>query len=242
MWWLLFLGLVGVIILVVTRFPPLAVRPRPPAARIDDFDAHPRHVCRGDVVTASWRGDGESGSLTATIPAPVGPFFSQTVDPSLLPVGSSSFPANTDGDFEVELVLSRREAASDSRRVTIRGHDSPNAIFRLTVQPTFMGSPREGWVGRRSFSSDPAMDIDDWSPRIAVAGLRYRDASGRDIMVSWNGTPLATLSTREPDHFNSLDVRVAGEWVLFVPAGPGDGPHTPLPVISIDLRLRCVAR
>jgi len=239
MWWIVILLLFGAVVVAAIApalRPPLAVRP---PATIELFDAHPRHVCRGDTVTANWRGWGDSGLLTATIFAPVPPFFRQSLGPSSLPEGRTAFRADTTGGFSVELTISRSRVPSASRSVTIFGHDSPNERIRLDAQLAFTRVPHEGWVGRRVFSSDPAIDIDDWSPRITVAGLEYRGEPGRDVEVSWRGTVLATLSTAFPSHANSLVVTVAGEWRLFVAARPGEGPTTSPPDATVYLMPRC---
>ncbi len=240
-------GVIGVLVVaLVTLFPARSVRPAPVPPRIDSFDAHPRHVCRNDNVTATWRGgEGDAGTLSATIPGPLPPFFSQSLDSSNLAEGSSTFRADTLGSFTVDLMLSRgsgTDRTTTTRSVNITGHDSPNDVIRLSVQPTLNFPPGE-WGGRRIFRSDPTVDPDDWSSRITVAGLRYREAGGRDIRVVWRGIELATLSTVDPDHINVIEITVVGEWDLFATATQEDLTlNTLLPEIVIDLIPRCVTR
>lgn len=244
-------AVVVVLILLPIIFPPRVVRPLP---QIYFLDAHPRHICRGDTVTANWRAYGESGILTATRLDPVPPFYREPLDRSRIPMGMSSFRVDTDERFEVGLEVSRPSTPHITRTVLIHGH-SPNRRIELTVQPTFTRDPRPGWVGRRVFSSDPLADTDDWSLSIQVAGLSYPEALGppggprptpdmvRDAIVSWNGTDLATLTTDHPDHIHfDSPVTVVGEWELFVVARPGEGLDTPSPTVRIELLPRCVVR
>ncbi len=245
-------AVVVVLILLPILFPPRSVRPLP---QIFFLDAHPRHICRGDTVTANWRADGESGILTATRLDPVPPFYREPLDGSRIPVGVSSFRVDTDESFEVGLEVSRSSTPHITRTVLIHGHGSANRRIELNVQPTFTRDPRPGWVGRRVFSSDPRADIDDWSPSIQVAGLSYPEALGppggprptpgtvRDVIVSWDGRELVTLTIDHPDHIHfDSPVTVVGEWELFVVARPGEGPDTPSPVVRIELLPRCVVR
>jgi hypothetical protein len=241
----IFFGVIGVLIALVILFPARSVRPAPVPPRIDSFDVHPRHVCRNDNVTATWRSDGDAGTLNATIPGGSRPFFSQSLDSSNLTEGSLTFRADTVGSFTVDLMLARgsgTDRTTTTRSVNIIGHDSPNDVIRLSVQPTLNFPPGE-WDGRHIFRSDPTLDSDDWSSRITVAGLRYREAGGRDIRVVWRGIELATLSAAQPDHINSIEVTVVGEWDLFARATQEDlALDTLLPEIVIDLIPRCVTR
>jgi hypothetical protein len=253
MWVLIaLLILLGIFVIATlpAMFPPRSVGP---PAQIISFDAHPRHVCRNDLVTATWQGVGDSGTFAAATWAPIGVFYSESLDRSRISTSRSTFPADVEGDIDVTLSLVRTRGSAmttDDQFVTIKNYTSPNARIVLLAQTSFTPDPRPGWIGRQVYSSDPTVDLEDWSPRIAVARMRYRgagevgEARGREVIVTWHGTSgteIATLSPAQPEHVPSLVITVVGQWELFVPAGPTDGQSTSLPVIGIELWPRCVA-
>ena len=217
--------------------PLTPVRP----AEIEFFDVQPRHICSGDTLTATWRARGDSGTLTAIIGAPVPPFLIVNLANAELASGSRDFAANV-GMYGavVNLHVSRPGSISVDSEIRIPSYDRPNAFVEVVIQAAFVESPR-GWLARRSFSADLTPENDSWSRRIAITHMHYRAGAGRSITVIWNGTELATLSPALPDYGPLPDISIVGDWVFFVEAQPGEGPHSGEMMIHIDFKVRCSA-
>ncbi len=255
MWWVFLLGfLSGGITLIALGLPPRSVRPGgstmtppppPPVTCVVELDVHPRHVCRLETITARWQTSGaDSGSLVA-MGLGLPPFFNQPLNVVEVVNGVSPFAADYAGYFQVELDVFQGRSSCGNRQIVIqtvdRNYSTQADIYAFTVeQLSYVEGPRRGWQGRRRVTDIPTpTDQDDWSPRIGVADIRYREAGERDVIVSWQGREIAHLSARSAEaHLNSEDVRVVGDWEVFVLA---DSPVPPILSVTIDLRLRCAA-
>jgi hypothetical protein len=242
MFLLLLILVVAAVVGVALRraYPPRAVGPANPP-RIDFFEVHPRHICRGDTLTATWTGDADTGNLAAAaLDFLASPFLEMPLNP---------FPANglsliladiSAVAIGIELVARRPGHSSVARQVEVRQHGGPNDWYRFDLQLSQVDDPAPGWSGRRYFSDDAGVNPDDWSPRIRVDGLRYADAGGREMTITWVGLELATFSPSHRDHSDLEGVTVVGDWVIFVRARPGEDRRGAPIGVSLDLHLHCV--
>lgn len=262
MWFILGLlfGFVGAIIAGVVRAitpPPIPPPTLPPRPEIGGFDAHPRHICRNDLVILQWHGvragsQRVAGAAWVAEPTnhPTGVTVRELPRPVVDHGTDDPFRMDASGPFTITLFARNASGEARSTPVPMEAH-GPNDPVTLSSQTAFYqteGGPEvEGWTVQRIYSADPGENPNDWSRSLKVSRVEYEEGGDQDITVHKDGMRFTlsppssigrSLTPRSTSFTPSGDLPLVGSWSLRIPPRPGDPTPSP-PAMSVKIWVRC---